>query len=60
MEAQSKNIKTEEEAFDKKNFMLPEIQNNLLDKREKFAINLRKKKTKEIVIEKRRKIMQNF
>jgi hypothetical protein len=40
--------------------MAPQNQNNLLDKREKFAINLRKKKTKDIVIEKRRKIMQNF
>jgi len=42
---------------ERKNFMMPKFENPL-EKREKFAVSLRKKKTEEIIKQKRRKIMQ--
>ena len=45
----------------RKNFLIPEMEaDQVLKKREEFAINLRKKKTKDMIKQKRRKIAQSM
>jgi len=45
----------------RKNFLMPEFSGDqVLKKREEFAVNLRKKKTKEMIQQKRRKIAQSI